>query len=99
MVGSFSNLEEISTHAYHLKLPSQWKSIQLVFHISLFGTSQDIKNPKLASRASSSNHHKRRRGMGSLSKTGVKAQEKKVMVSGGMERFQSRLRKIHMRTS
>ncbi|MBW0564097.1 hypothetical protein O181_103812 [Austropuccinia psidii MF-1] len=53
-----------------------------------FGTSQDINNPKSASRASSSNHHLRRRGMGSLLNTGFKAQEKKVMVSGGMERFQ-----------
>ncbi|MBW0513200.1 hypothetical protein O181_052915 [Austropuccinia psidii MF-1] len=26
---------KISTHAYHLKLPSQWKSIDPVFHISL----------------------------------------------------------------
>ncbi|MBW0547372.1 hypothetical protein O181_087087 [Austropuccinia psidii MF-1] len=40
-------------------------------------TSQDINNPKLASRASSSNHHWRRRGMGSLSNTGLKVQEQK----------------------
>ncbi|MBW0591137.1 hypothetical protein O181_130852 [Austropuccinia psidii MF-1] len=26
---------KVRTHAYHLKLPSQWKSIQPVFHISL----------------------------------------------------------------
>ncbi|MBW0487091.1 hypothetical protein O181_026806 [Austropuccinia psidii MF-1] len=26
---------ELSTHAYHLKLPSQWKYIHPVFHISL----------------------------------------------------------------
>ncbi|MBW0545244.1 hypothetical protein O181_084959 [Austropuccinia psidii MF-1] len=26
---------KISTHAYHLKLPSQWKSIHPVFHVSL----------------------------------------------------------------
>ncbi|MBW0538492.1 hypothetical protein O181_078207 [Austropuccinia psidii MF-1] len=26
---------KVSTHAYHLKLPSQWKSIHPVFHISL----------------------------------------------------------------
>ncbi|MBW0533451.1 hypothetical protein O181_073166 [Austropuccinia psidii MF-1] len=31
MVGSFSNLEE----SWHSFLPSQWKSIHLVFHISL----------------------------------------------------------------
>ncbi|MBW0464757.1 hypothetical protein O181_004472 [Austropuccinia psidii MF-1] len=34
MICSFSNLE-VSTHAYQLKLPSQWKSIYAVFHISL----------------------------------------------------------------
>ncbi|MBW0548077.1 hypothetical protein O181_087792 [Austropuccinia psidii MF-1] len=28
-------LKKISTHAYHLKLQSQWKSIHPVFHISL----------------------------------------------------------------
>ncbi|MBW0495043.1 hypothetical protein O181_034758 [Austropuccinia psidii MF-1] len=28
-------LEKVITHSYHLKLPSQWKSIHPVFHISL----------------------------------------------------------------
>ncbi|MBW0523661.1 hypothetical protein O181_063376 [Austropuccinia psidii MF-1] len=32
---SFPILNKISTYAYHLKLPSQWKSIHLVFHIYL----------------------------------------------------------------
>ncbi|MBW0547918.1 hypothetical protein O181_087633 [Austropuccinia psidii MF-1] len=31
----FPILKKVSTHAYHLKLPSQWKSIHPVFHISL----------------------------------------------------------------
>ncbi|MBW0534332.1 hypothetical protein O181_074047 [Austropuccinia psidii MF-1] len=35
MVGCFTILKKVSTHAYHLKLPSQWKSIHPVFHISL----------------------------------------------------------------
>ncbi|MBW0552392.1 hypothetical protein O181_092107 [Austropuccinia psidii MF-1] len=30
----FPILNKVSTHAYHLKLPSQWKSIHPVFHIS-----------------------------------------------------------------
>ncbi|MBW0536883.1 hypothetical protein O181_076598 [Austropuccinia psidii MF-1] len=34
-LGPFPILKKISTHAYHLKLPSQWKSIYPVFHISL----------------------------------------------------------------
>ncbi|MBW0464590.1 hypothetical protein O181_004305 [Austropuccinia psidii MF-1] len=34
-LGPFPILKDISTHAYHLKLPFQWKSIHPVFHISL----------------------------------------------------------------
>ncbi|MBW0550845.1 hypothetical protein O181_090560 [Austropuccinia psidii MF-1] len=35
-LGPLLILKKVSTHAYHLKLPSQWKSIQPVFHFSLF---------------------------------------------------------------
>ncbi|MBW0511352.1 hypothetical protein O181_051067 [Austropuccinia psidii MF-1] len=34
-LGPFPILKKVSTHAYHLKLPSQWKSIHPVCHISL----------------------------------------------------------------
>ncbi|MBW0540205.1 hypothetical protein O181_079920 [Austropuccinia psidii MF-1] len=34
-LGLFSILKKVSTHANHLKLPSQWKSIHPVYHISL----------------------------------------------------------------
>ncbi|MBW0563727.1 hypothetical protein O181_103442 [Austropuccinia psidii MF-1] len=34
-LGPFPILKKASTHSYHLKLPSQWKSIHPVFHISL----------------------------------------------------------------
>ncbi|MBW0476228.1 hypothetical protein O181_015943 [Austropuccinia psidii MF-1] len=34
-LGPFPILKKFSTHAYHLKLPSQWKSIHPVIHISL----------------------------------------------------------------
>ncbi|MBW0485911.1 hypothetical protein O181_025626 [Austropuccinia psidii MF-1] len=34
-LGPFPIFKKVRTHAYHLKLPSQWKSIQPVFHISL----------------------------------------------------------------
>ncbi|MBW0521350.1 hypothetical protein O181_061065 [Austropuccinia psidii MF-1] len=37
-LGPFSILKKVSTHAYHLKPPSQWKSIHSVFHISLLET-------------------------------------------------------------
>ncbi|MBW0529925.1 hypothetical protein O181_069640 [Austropuccinia psidii MF-1] len=33
-LGPFPILKKVSTHAYHVKLPSQWKSIHPVFHIS-----------------------------------------------------------------
>ncbi|MBW0545112.1 hypothetical protein O181_084827 [Austropuccinia psidii MF-1] len=36
--GPFPLLKKVSTHAYHLKLPSQWKSIHPVFHIALLET-------------------------------------------------------------
>ncbi|MBW0563744.1 hypothetical protein O181_103459 [Austropuccinia psidii MF-1] len=35
MFGSFPILKKVSTHAYHLKLLSQWKFIHPVFQISL----------------------------------------------------------------
>ncbi|MBW0528988.1 hypothetical protein O181_068703 [Austropuccinia psidii MF-1] len=34
-LGPFPILKKVSTHAYHLKLPTQWKSLHPVFHISL----------------------------------------------------------------
>ncbi|MBW0527647.1 hypothetical protein O181_067362 [Austropuccinia psidii MF-1] len=35
-LGPFPIMKKVSSHSYHLKLPSQWKSIHPVFHISLF---------------------------------------------------------------
>ncbi|MBW0476052.1 hypothetical protein O181_015767 [Austropuccinia psidii MF-1] len=34
-LGIFPILRKFSTHAHHLKIPSQWKSIHPAFHISL----------------------------------------------------------------
>ncbi|MBW0556135.1 hypothetical protein O181_095850 [Austropuccinia psidii MF-1] len=34
-LGPFPILKKVTTQAYNLKPPSQWKSIHLVFHISL----------------------------------------------------------------
>ncbi|MBW0464634.1 hypothetical protein O181_004349 [Austropuccinia psidii MF-1] len=34
-LGPFPILKKVITHAYHLKLPSQWKFLHPVFHISL----------------------------------------------------------------
>ncbi|MBW0511937.1 hypothetical protein O181_051652 [Austropuccinia psidii MF-1] len=46
-LGPFPILKKISTHAYHLKLPSQWKSIYSVFHISLL---EPVKTSKIPNR-------------------------------------------------
>ncbi|MBW0562633.1 hypothetical protein O181_102348, partial [Austropuccinia psidii MF-1] len=40
----FPILKKVSTHAYHLNLPSQWKSIHPVFHISLL---EPVKTSKI----------------------------------------------------
>ncbi|MBW0477865.1 hypothetical protein O181_017580 [Austropuccinia psidii MF-1] len=34
-LGSFPILKKVCTHAYHPKLPSQWKCINPVLHISI----------------------------------------------------------------
>ncbi|MBW0519017.1 hypothetical protein O181_058732 [Austropuccinia psidii MF-1] len=34
-LGPFEVLKKIVRHAYHLKLPQQWKSVHPVFHVSL----------------------------------------------------------------
>ncbi|MBW0572111.1 hypothetical protein O181_111826 [Austropuccinia psidii MF-1] len=34
-LGPFPILKKVSTHAYHLNIPPQWKYIHPVFHISL----------------------------------------------------------------
>ncbi|MBW0498980.1 hypothetical protein O181_038695 [Austropuccinia psidii MF-1] len=44
LLGPFPILRKVSTHAYHLKLPSQWKSIHPVFHISLL---EPVKTSKI----------------------------------------------------
>ncbi|MBW0501878.1 hypothetical protein O181_041593 [Austropuccinia psidii MF-1] len=46
-LGPFPILKKVSTHAYHLKLPFQWKSIHQVFHISLL---EPVKTSKIPNR-------------------------------------------------
>ncbi|MBW0475384.1 hypothetical protein O181_015099 [Austropuccinia psidii MF-1] len=35
LLGPFGVLKKIGSHAYHLKLPQQWKLVHSVFHVSL----------------------------------------------------------------
>ncbi|MBW0593923.1 hypothetical protein O181_133638 [Austropuccinia psidii MF-1] len=51
-LGPFPILKKVSTHAYHLNGSPSTQSSYFTLR-----TSQDINNPKSASRASSSNHH------------------------------------------
>ncbi|MBW0551128.1 hypothetical protein O181_090843 [Austropuccinia psidii MF-1] len=44
-LGLIPILNKVNTHAYHLKLPSQWKSINPVFHISLLEPLKTTKIP------------------------------------------------------
>ncbi|MBW0506838.1 hypothetical protein O181_046553 [Austropuccinia psidii MF-1] len=44
-LGPFPILKKVSTNAYHLKLPSKWKSIHPVFHISLLEPSKTSTFP------------------------------------------------------
>ncbi|MBW0495175.1 hypothetical protein O181_034890 [Austropuccinia psidii MF-1] len=46
-LGPFPILKKVSSHAYHLKLPSQWKSVHPVFHISLL---EPVKTSKIPNR-------------------------------------------------
>ncbi|MBW0530302.1 hypothetical protein O181_070017 [Austropuccinia psidii MF-1] len=43
----FPIFKKVSTHGYHLKLPSQWKSIHPVFHISLLEPGKTSKIPNM----------------------------------------------------
>ncbi|MBW0527609.1 hypothetical protein O181_067324 [Austropuccinia psidii MF-1] len=94
-LGPFPILKKVSTNAYHLKLPSQWKSIHPVFHISLL---ESVKTSTIPNR-----HQEppppiviEEEEEWEVSNAGFKAQERRIMLSGGMEKFQSRLRKIHL---
>ncbi|MBW0577124.1 hypothetical protein O181_116839, partial [Austropuccinia psidii MF-1] len=46
-LGPFPIVKKVNTHAYHLNLPSQWKSIHPVFHISL---QEPVKKSKIPNR-------------------------------------------------
>ncbi|MBW0518224.1 hypothetical protein O181_057939 [Austropuccinia psidii MF-1] len=46
-LGPFPIFKKVSTHAYHLKLQSQWKSIHPVFHISLL---EPVKTSRIPNR-------------------------------------------------
>ncbi|MBW0530164.1 hypothetical protein O181_069879 [Austropuccinia psidii MF-1] len=98
LFGAFPILNEFGTNAYHLKLPSKWKFIFPFLHISLL---EPVKTSIIP------NWHEEpappiiieEEDEWEVSHTEPKAQEGKIMVFGGMERFQSRPRKIHLGTN
>ncbi|MBW0524277.1 hypothetical protein O181_063992 [Austropuccinia psidii MF-1] len=91
-LGPFAILRKVNTHAYHVKLPSQLKSRHPVFHMSLL---EPVKT------STSPNRHQvppppviiKEDEEWEVSNTGLKSQERKIMVFGGMQRFQSRSEK------
>ncbi|MBW0572106.1 hypothetical protein O181_111821, partial [Austropuccinia psidii MF-1] len=46
-LGPFEVLKKNDSHAYHLKLPQQWKSVHPVFHVSLF---EPVKHSTITNR-------------------------------------------------
>ncbi|MBW0550728.1 hypothetical protein O181_090443 [Austropuccinia psidii MF-1] len=46
-LGPFEILKKIGSHAYHLKLPQQWKSVNPVFHVSSFKPVKQSTIPNL----------------------------------------------------
>ncbi|MBW0473245.1 hypothetical protein O181_012960 [Austropuccinia psidii MF-1] len=44
-LGPFEVLKKIGSHAYHLKLPLQWKSVHPVFHVSLLDPVKQLSIP------------------------------------------------------
>ncbi|MBW0559985.1 hypothetical protein O181_099700 [Austropuccinia psidii MF-1] len=46
-LGPFEALKNIGSHAYHLKLPQQWKSVHPVFHVSLLEPVKQSSIPNL----------------------------------------------------
>ncbi|MBW0518511.1 hypothetical protein O181_058226 [Austropuccinia psidii MF-1] len=46
-LGPFEVIKNIGSHAYHLKLPQQWKSVHPVFHVSL---SEPVKQSAIPNR-------------------------------------------------
>ncbi|MBW0556780.1 hypothetical protein O181_096495 [Austropuccinia psidii MF-1] len=91
MVGSISNLEEIENSF----LPSQWKSIHQVFHISLL---KPVKTSTIPNRHQEPPppriiEEKEELEVSQILDSKLK---RKIMVFGGMERLQSRARKIYL---
>ncbi|MBW0513437.1 hypothetical protein O181_053152 [Austropuccinia psidii MF-1] len=88
----------LSVQKYHSCLPSQWKSIHPVFHISLL---EPVKKSKIPNR----NQEPpppiiiKEEEEWEVSQILYSKFERKILVFGGMERLQSRPRKIHSGTS
>ncbi|MBW0549446.1 hypothetical protein O181_089161 [Austropuccinia psidii MF-1] len=71
-LGPFEVLKKIGSHAYHLKLPQQWKSVHPVFHVSLIEPVKQLSIP---------NCHQ-------LPPPPVLVEEQEIMVSCRVERIQ-----------
>ncbi|MBW0475537.1 hypothetical protein O181_015252 [Austropuccinia psidii MF-1] len=98
-LGPFPILKKVSTHDYHLKLPSKCKLTHPVFYISLL---EAVKKSTISNRhqeppPSISIEEEEEWEVSQILDSMLK--RGKIMVFGGMERFQSRPRKIHLGTN
>ncbi|MBW0460832.1 hypothetical protein O181_000547 [Austropuccinia psidii MF-1] len=81
-LGTFLILNKVITHAYHLNLPSQWKSIHPVFHISLL---EPVKTSSMSNRNQEPPHQII---LEEEEEWGFKSHGRKIMVFVGMEMVQ-----------
>ncbi|MBW0523049.1 hypothetical protein O181_062764, partial [Austropuccinia psidii MF-1] len=84
----FEVLKKICSHAYHLKLPQQWKSVHPVFHVSLLEPVKQPAIPETSIATTTTSHSGRARRMGSSSGSGLTTQERYIMVSIVVERIE-----------
>ncbi|MBW0475885.1 hypothetical protein O181_015600 [Austropuccinia psidii MF-1] len=87
LLGPFEFLKKIGRHAYHLKLPQQWNSVHPVIHVSLLEPVKQSTIPN-TSICTTTSHSGRARRMGSGSGSGLKTQDRYIMVCSGVERIQ-----------
>ncbi|MBW0491051.1 hypothetical protein O181_030766 [Austropuccinia psidii MF-1] len=81
-------LKKIGSHAYHLKLPQQWKSIHPIFHVFLLERVKQSNIPNLHQLPPPPVKVEEQEEWEVAHILELKAQERYIMVSSGVERIQ-----------
>ncbi|MBW0542723.1 hypothetical protein O181_082438 [Austropuccinia psidii MF-1] len=99
LLGTFPILKKLSTHDYNLKLPSKCKSIHPFFHTSHLEPvkKSTIANPHEEPPPLSVIEEEQEWEVSQILDSKIK--RGKLLVLGGMERLQSRPRKMHLGTN